>query len=68
MNGAPVSFIRSVILIRAGYGAEGYAEAKRLLHVPFATPVDLLDIYDPMWFLIKDDPKYAEIIRHPPRL
>ena len=67
VNGPPVSFMRSVILVRAGYGPEGYAEAKRLLRVPFAAPVDL-DADNPLWLLLKDDPKYDEILHHPPRL
>jgi TolB-like protein len=68
MNGPGVSCIRSIILVRAGYSAEGYAEARRLLHVPFGTPEDLLGLNDAMWLVVKDDPKYADIIRNPPRL
>ena len=64
IDGPPVSFMRSVILVRAGYAAEGYAEAARLLRVPFSNPAEL----EPVWLLLKDDPKYDEILHHPPRL
>ena len=67
INGPPVSFMRSVILVRAGHSAEGYAEVTRLLRVPFGNPPDL-DNELPVWLLIKDDPKYDEILHHPPRL
>jgi TolB-like protein/regulator of sirC expression with transglutaminase-like and TPR domain len=67
LNGPPVSFMRSVILVRAGYAAEGYAEATRLLRVPFGQPADL-EADQPVWLVIKDDPKYDEILHHPPRL
>ena len=39
INGPQVSFVRSVILVRAGRSAEGYAEVERLLRVPFGAPV-----------------------------
>ena len=68
MNGPEVSCMRSIILVRAGYGAEGYAEARRLLHVPFGTPMELLGLNDAQWLVLKDEPKYADIIAHPPRL
>ena len=67
LNGPPVSFMRSVILVRAGYAAEGYAEVTRLLRVPFGQPADL-EADQPVWLVIKDDPKYDEILHHPPRL
>ena len=67
INGPPVSFTRSVILVRAGNAAEGYGEAARLLHVPFGAPPDR-DTNNPLWLLLKDDPKYDEILHHPPRL
>jgi hypothetical protein len=37
-NGPTVSFLRTVIVVRAGHVAQGYAEAARLLRVPFSTP------------------------------
>jgi hypothetical protein len=41
-NGPSVSFLRSVILVRACHVAEGYAEVARLLRVPFSTRSDFL--------------------------
>jgi hypothetical protein len=67
-NGAAVSFVRSVILVRAGRSEEGYAEVARLLRVPFGCPVDFYDVADPLQLLLKDDPRYDELINHPPRL
>jgi tetratricopeptide (TPR) repeat protein len=62
--GPAISFTRSVILVRAGRAAEGYAEVTRLLHVPFSVP----DESDPIWLVVKDDPHYGELINRPPRL
>jgi tetratricopeptide (TPR) repeat protein len=67
INGPPLSFIRSVILVRAGRTAEGYAEADRLLRVPFAAP-DVTEDPPPILLLLKDDPHYDTLINHPPRL
>jgi TolB-like protein len=66
--GPQLSFIRSAILVRAGRAAEGYAEATRLLHVPFSTANRWLQEPDPLLLLLKDDPRYDELINHPPRL
>ena len=65
VNGPGLSFWRSIILVRAGRRDEGYAEAKRLLRVPFSVPeygsgAELL--------LDKNAPYYDELINHPPRL
>ena len=68
INGPSVSFTRSVILVRAGRSAEGYAEVTRLLRVPFGAPIDVSDVPDPVRLLLKDDPHYDELINHPPRL
>ena len=68
INGPSLSFTRSVILVRAGRSAEGYAEVARLLRVPFGAPVDFFDVADPVRLLLKDDPHYDELINHPPRL
>jgi hypothetical protein len=67
-NGPNVSFIRSIILVRAGRSAEGYAEVTRLLHVPFGSPVDFFDYPTSVLLLLKDDSHYDELINHPPRL
>ena len=67
-NGPVVSFIRSVVLVRAGRQEEGYAEAARLLRVPFGSPLDFLEPRDPVVLLLKDDPHYDELIHRPPRL
>jgi TolB-like protein len=68
VNGPSLSFTRSIILVRAGRAAEGYAEATRLLHVPFGTAMDVFEDRDPLLLLIKDDPHYDQLINHPPRL
>ena len=68
VNGPTLSFIRSVILVRGGRSAEGYAEVTRLLRVPFGAPVDVFDVPDPVRLLLKGDSHYDELINHPPRL
>lgn len=68
LNGPGLSFTRSVLLVRAGRAAEGYAEATRLLHVPFGAPIDVFGDPDPVLLLVKDDPHYDELINRPPRL
>ena len=68
INGPSLSFTRSIILVRAGRSAEGYAEVARLLRVPFGAPIDVIDFPDPVRLLLKDDPHYDELINHPPRL
>ena len=67
-NGPPVSFVRSVILVRAGRNEEGYAEVTRLLRVPFGRMIDINEDADPVELLLKDDPHYDELMNHPPRL
>ena len=69
VNGPSISFVRSLILVRAGRAVEGYAEVTRLLHVPFGAPMDLFDDgTGEMLLAVKDDPHYDEIINNPPRL
>ena len=69
VNGPNWSFVRSLILVRAGRTVEGHAEAARLLHVPFGAPPDFLnDGTGEMLLLVKDDPDYDALINHPPRL
>jgi TolB-like protein len=67
-NGPNVSFIRSMILVRAGQSAEGYAEVTRLLRVPFGAPTDFVEYPPSVLLLLKDDSNYDELINHPPRL
>lgn len=67
-NGPYVSFIRSIILVRAGRTAEGYAEVTRLLHVPFAGRQSYFGETDPELLIVEHDPHYDELINHPPRL
>lgn len=67
-NGPVVSFMRSVVLVRAGQREEGYAEVTRLLRVPFGRPMDFFEEADPVELLLKDDPHYDELLNHPPRL
>jgi TolB-like protein len=68
INGPRESFIRSIILIRAGRTSEGEAEVARLLHVPFGGRIGLVDEFDPMLLLVEEDPRYDALINHPPRL
>jgi TolB-like protein len=69
VNGPAVSFMRSIILVRAGRGAEGYAEVTRLLRVPFGVPIDIFSDGDgEILLLVKSDPHYDELVNHPPRL
>ena len=69
VNGSNLSFLRSVILVRAGRTAEGYAEAARLVRVPFGAPSDMFnDGTGEMLLLLKDDPHYDTLINSPPRL
>jgi hypothetical protein len=63
-----VSFIRSIILVRAGRSAEGYAEVSRLLRVPFSGRQEYLEEPDPELVLIEGDPHYDQLINRPPRL
>jgi TolB-like protein len=68
INGPYVSFVRSIVLVRAGRGEEGYAEVDRLLRVPFGSPTGIIYKGAPILLLVKDDPRYDEIVRRPPRL
>ncbi len=68
INGPPISFIRSFILVRAGRTEEGYAEVARLLHVPFGAPSNFIDGGNPIGLLTLGDPRFDELINHPPRL
>ena len=70
INGPGVSFLRSMILVRAGRTAEGYAEVARLLRVPFGAPI--ADLFDDgtgeRLLMVKDDRHYDQIVHDPPRL
>jgi TolB-like protein len=68
INGPHESFIRSVILMRAGRTTEGEAEVARLLHVPFGGRLGFADEFDPVMLLVEEDPRYDTLINHPPRL
>jgi tetratricopeptide (TPR) repeat protein len=68
LNGAGVSFVRAVILVRAGQSEEGYAEVTRLLHVPFGAPIDFMAGPEPVRMVLKDDPRFDELLNRPPRL
>ena len=67
-NGPAVSFVRSFILVRAGRTEEGYAEVARLLRVPFGAPTDFIGGSNAVGLLTRDDPRFDELINHPPRL
>ncbi len=68
VNGPSVSFMRSVILVRAGRSAEGYAEVARLLRVPFGSPIDFIDNPPDVRIVLRGDRHYDALINHPPRL
>jgi tetratricopeptide (TPR) repeat protein len=69
VNGPGLSFVRSIILVRAGRTDEGYAEVQRLLRVPFGAPIDIFsDDMGEILLLVRDDRHYDELVRHPPRL
>jgi TolB-like protein/DNA-binding winged helix-turn-helix (wHTH) protein/Tfp pilus assembly protein PilF len=68
INGPAISFVRSVILVRAGRSTEGYAEAARLLHVPYGAPVPWIDGDHPEVVILKHDSHYDALINNPPRL
>jgi TolB-like protein len=68
INGPPLSFMRSVILVRAGRSSEGYAEAERLQRVPFGTPRPYFDYSEPEVVMLKNDPHFDALISHAPRL
>jgi TolB-like protein/class 3 adenylate cyclase/Flp pilus assembly protein TadD len=66
-NGPYLSFVRSVILVRAGRVAEGTAEIQRLTRVPFGAPADIF-WPDPLRLLLKDDRRFDPLLIDPPRL
>jgi TolB-like protein len=68
LNGPEVSFVRSVILARAGRSEEAYAEVSRLLRVPFGAPLWKFGYMNCVALLVKDDPHYAELLYRAPRL
>ena len=68
INGPRISFLRSVVLVRAGKTEEGYAEVERLLHVPFGAPSVDDWTYHITSLVTKGDPHFDEIVNHPPRL
>jgi TolB-like protein len=68
VNGPAVSFVRSVVLARAGRTTEAYAEVDRLLHVPFGSPLNVFPDLPPVYLLLKDDAHFDELIHRPPRL
>jgi tetratricopeptide (TPR) repeat protein len=67
-NGPAVSYVRSIVLVRAGRKDEGYAEVARLMRVPFGAPNLVFDDGDYTSLLTKDDPRFDELNFHPPRL
>ena len=67
-NGPRLAFSRSVVLVRAGRAEEGYAEAARLLRVPFGSPVNFAFGSDYLEPVLRGDPRYDELLHHPPRL
>jgi TolB-like protein len=68
VNGPQISFVRSVVLARAGRTTEAYAEVERLLHVPFGSPLMLYGDLPPVYLLLKDDSHFDELLHDPPRL
>jgi hypothetical protein len=68
INGPEVSFMRCVILVRAGRREEAYAEVNRLLHAPCGNPLWKYGEVHLVALLVKDDPHFEELLYHPPRL
>ncbi len=70
VNGPVASLVRSFILVRVGRTEEGYAEVARLLRVPFGNPREdhFFGPRDPISLLTLGDPRFDELINHPPRL
>ena len=68
LNGPPISFVRSIVLARAGHATEAYAEVQRLLRVPFGTPLDIEADMAPTYLLLKHDVHFDELLHRPPRL
>ena len=68
LNGPERSFVRSVILLRAGQTDEAYAEVNRLQHVPFGNPLWKFGEMNSVALLVQDDPHYDELLHRPPRL
>ena len=68
VNGPMLSVMRSILLLRAGRRTEAYAEAERLLRVPFAASFDPFYDAEPLLLVVRDDPHYDALLRHPPRL
>ncbi len=67
VNGPSFSFLRSIILVRAGRKEEGYAEVQRLLRVPYGAPIADHEP-PPLMLSVRDDPRYDELMNNPPRL
>lgn len=68
VNGPWLSFVRSVVLVRAGRADEGYAEVERLTRVPFAPYPGVASGNVSVAILLQSDPRYDALIKHPPRL
>ncbi len=67
-NGPTASYVRSIVLVRAGRKDEGYAEVARLMRVPFGAPNLIFDDGDYTSLLTKGDPRFEELNYHPPQL
>ena len=65
---ARVFFVRSIILVRAGRSAEGYAEVTRLLRVPFSGRQEYFGETDSGPLIVEHDPHYDELVNNPPKL
>ena len=68
INGPEISFVRSVVLLRAGRSEEAYAEVNRLLRVPFGNPLWKFGGLNCVALLVKDDTHFDELLHRPPRL
>jgi tetratricopeptide (TPR) repeat protein len=68
LNGPEMSFVRSVILVRAGRRDEAYAEVNRLLRVPFGNPMWKFGRTNCIALLVKNDPHFDDLLYRPPRL
>jgi len=68
VNGPRVAFTRAVVLLQSGRVDEAHAVVERLLRTPFGAPLEFFGDPPGIDLLVKDDPRFDELLHHPPRL
>jgi len=68
VNGPRVAFTRAVVLLQTGRIDEAHAVVERLLRTPFGAPLEFFGDPPGIDLLVKDDPRFDELLHHPPRL